>query len=215
MTKTDTFRQPSGSGEDARAKCATTYTTYSGEAANNPDRDIYASAQNARSRFNYAQHLEYAAELPKCVHRHGRSRRRDREMFRAQARESQPAEPDARCDASKRLPAGNDLAVVSRIFGLEDYSVSARRRVLSPAASSRLCRGFCLAFRLLAIGAEPAGLHTRGFTAAPSAPSARGRHLDPDGTAREGKHLMPAREVLQGSDRSAASPNSATRTSAR
>ncbi len=74
MTKTDTFRQPSGSGEDARAKCATTYTTYSGETANNPDRDIYASAQNARSRFNYAQHLEYAAELPKCVHRHGRSR---------------------------------------------------------------------------------------------------------------------------------------------
>jgi hypothetical protein len=57
--------------DEKTAKRTAVSTTYSGGEANNPDRDIYASAQNAGSGFNYAQHQEYAAKLPACVRRFG------------------------------------------------------------------------------------------------------------------------------------------------
>lgn len=43
------------------------HTTYSGDDADNPDRDIFASGQNARSGFNYARHREYATKRPRSV----------------------------------------------------------------------------------------------------------------------------------------------------
>ena len=44
------------------------HTTYSGDEADNPDRDIFASGQNARSGFNYARHREYATKRPRSIH---------------------------------------------------------------------------------------------------------------------------------------------------
>ena len=43
------------------------HTTYSRDEADNPDRDIFVSAQNAGSRFNYARHWEYATKPPRCI----------------------------------------------------------------------------------------------------------------------------------------------------